>query len=268
MRRAGAYLALIIASLIFGYPLVWTVIASFKPEAEIFTLGLWTDKPTLANYRDVANAIPLLREVLNSVIIAGSQTIGALMFCSAAGFAFAKLQFPGKRALFGLLLATVMVPTFVTILPSFIIMARIGWVDTYQSVIVPGLAGAFGIFFMRQYMYAIPDELLDAARVDGGNNFTVYLRIALPICWPALGVLGILTFIAAWNNYLWPLVMLRSTSMQPIALGITSLTTSSLGTAPWGAVMAGASVAVVPLLVVFMIFQRKITSGIMRGAIR
>jgi multiple sugar transport system permease protein len=239
VRRAGAHLALIIASVIFGYPLLWTIVASFKPESQIFTLGLWTDKPTLQNYRAAANAIPLVRELLNSVIIAGSQAIGALIFCSAAGFAFAKLEFPGKRALFGLLLATVMVPSFVTILPSFIIMSKLGWVDTYQ-----------------------------AARIDGGNNFTVYRRVALPVCWPAMGVLGILTFIAAWNNYLWPLVMLRSTSMQPIALGITSLTTSSLGATPWGAIMAGASVAIVPLLVVFFFFQRKIISGVMRGAIR
>jgi len=268
VRRVLTHAGLIIACVIFGYPLLWTIAASFKPESDIFSLGLWTNKPTLQNYRDAANAIPLARELLNSIIIAGSQAIGALIFCSAAGFAFAKLEFPGKRFLFGLLLATVMVPSFVTILPSFIIMSRLGWVDTYQAVVVPGLATAFGIFFMRQYMYAIPNELLDAARVDGGNNFTVYRRVALPVCWPAMGVLGILTFVAAWNNYLWPLVMLRSSSMQPIALGITSLTTSSLGATPWGAIMAGASVAIVPLLAVFFVFQRKIISGVMRGAIR
>jgi multiple sugar transport system permease protein len=268
VRTFAAHAALLLACVVFGYPLLWTIAASFKPEGQIFTLGLWTDNPTLKNYQYAASQIPLFREVLNSVIIAGSQTIGALCFCSAAGFAFAKLKFPGQRPLFAILLATVMIPSFVTILPSFVVMSRLGWVGTYQSVIVPGLASAFGIFFMRQYMHAIPDELLDAARVDGGNNFTVFRRVALPVCWPALGVLGILTFVSAWNNYLWPLVMLRSASMQPIALGIVSLTSSSLGAAPWGSIMAGATIAVVPLVLVFIVFQRRIIAGIMRGAVK
>jgi multiple sugar transport system permease protein len=270
-RRLGhglAYLAMAVVVVIFGYPLLWTIAASFKHESDIFTLGLWTTAPTLSNYSVAANEIPLAREVLNSVIIAGSQAIGAVFFCSAAGFAFAKLKFPGQRVLFGLLLATVMVPSFVLLLPTFIIMSDIGWVDTYQAVIVPGLASAFGIFFMRQYMAAVPDELVDAARVDGGNNFMVYWRVALPVCWPALGVLGIISFIGAWNNYLWPLVMLRSATMQPIALGIVSLTSISLGATPWGAIMAGATIAVVPLVVVFLVFQKRIIAGIMRGAIK
>jgi ABC-type glycerol-3-phosphate transport system permease component len=147
-------------------------------------------------------------------------------------------------------------------------MSHFGWVNTYQSVIVPGLASAFGIFFMRQYMHYIPDELLNAARVDGGNYWTVYWRIIIPVSWPALSVLGILTFVAAWNNYLWPLVMLRSTSMQPIVLGIASVPQGGVASVSLGAIMAGATCAVVPLLIVYIIFQRKIVSGLMRGAIQ
>lgn len=267
LRMLPAHIALLIAAVIFAYPLLWMIVSSFKQEAQIFSLTLWTSHPTLANYRLALKSIPLIRQFVNSIVVAGCFTVGALLLCSAAGFAFAKLSFPGKRGLFLILVSTMMVPNFMTLLPAFLIMSDLGWVNTYQSVILPGIASAFGIFFMRQYMASIPDELLDAARIDGAGLFTVFWRIALPLSWPAIGSLGILLFVAQWNNYLWPLVMLRTSSMQTVVLGVAALPSSNFST-PWGAVLAGASVAVVPLLIIFLVFQKRIIAGVMGGALK
>jgi multiple sugar transport system permease protein len=267
LRHLPVHLILLAAAIVFAYPLLWMVMSSFKQESQVFSLTLWTSHPTLANYRLALKSIPLIRQFVNSVVIAGVFTVGALLLCSAAGFAFAKLTFPGKRGLFLILVSTMMVPNFMTLLPAFLIMSDLNWVNTYQSVILPGIASAFGIFFMRQYMHSIPDELLDAARIDGTGVFSVFWRIMLPLSWPAVGSLGILLFVAQWNNYLWPLVMLRTSSMQTIVLGVAALPNSNFST-PWGAVLAGASVAVVPLLVVFLIFQKRIIAGVMSGALK
>jgi multiple sugar transport system permease protein len=267
VRRLPAHVVLLVAAVVFAYPLLWMIMSSFKQQSQIFSLTLWTDHPTLANYRLALNSIPLIRQFANSIVVAGCFTVGALLLCSAAGFAFAKLRFPGKRGLFLILVSTMMVPNFMTLLPAFLIMAQLGWVNTYQSVILPGIASAFGIFFMRQYMKNIPDELLDAARIDGAGVFGAFWRVAVPLSWPALGSLGILLFVAQWNNYLWPLVMLRTSSMQTVVLGVAALPNSNFST-PWGAVLAGASVAVVPLLIVFLVFQKRIIAGVMGGALK
>jgi multiple sugar transport system permease protein len=267
LRRLPAHLVLLIAAVIFAYPLLWMILSSFKQESQIFSLTLWSSHPTLANYRLALKSIPLIRQFINSIIVAGCFTVGALLLCSAAGFAFAKLSFPGKRGLFLILVSTMMVPNFMTLLPAFLIMSDLGWVNTYQSVILPGIASAFGIFFMRQYMASIPDELLDAARIDGASVFGAFWRIALPLSWPAVGSLGILLFVAQWNNYLWPLVMLRTSSMQTVVLGVAALPSSNFST-PWGAVLAGASIAVVPLLIIFLVFQKRIIAGVMGGALK
>jgi multiple sugar transport system permease protein len=265
--RALTHLSLIIVSVVFGYPLVWMVASSFKRPDDIFSIGLWPNHVTLQNYRTALDAVPLLRQLGNSVLISVTYSVGALLLCSAAGFAFAKLEFPARRMFFGGMVATMMIPNFMTLLPAFLIMSKLGWINTYQSVILPNIASAFGIFFMRSYMSAIPDEILDAARVDGASTFALYRRIALPLSWPAIGSLGILLFIGQWNSYLWPLVMLRTANVQTIVLGVSALPNSTFGT-PWGAVMAGASIAIVPLLIVFFVFQRQIISGVISGSIK
>lgn len=263
--RIAIHGIILIISLIFVFPLLWMVSSSFKPIGEIFDPGLTIvpRRPTLENYQVAFAALPLLRNFFNSVFVATTFTALSLFFSSLAGFAFAKMQFPGRNSLFLLLLGTMMVPTFVTLLPSFVIISKLGWVDTYQALIVPGVANAFGIFFMRQYIQEVPDELLDAARIDGGSSFTMYRQIVLPLVKPALTALAIMQFMGTWNNFLWPLMVIRSNEMYPIVLAVAALPAANFNT-PWGAVMAGTTVAVVPLVLFFLAFQKQFVAGVMR----
>lgn len=264
-----AHTGLILVSVGFLFPIAWMVSASFTPSDQIFSSGIrfFPAHPTLDNYREAFQSLPLLRNLGNSVIISGVYTLGALFLCSLAAFAFAKLDFPFRHTLFTILLATMMVPALMTLLPSFIIMSDLHWVNTYQSVIVPGLANAFGIFFMRQYMISIPNELIDSARVDGAGNFRIFWTIIVPLCRPALAVLGIMQIIGQWNQFLWPLIMLRDNSMYTIVLAVASLPSSNFNT-PWGVVMVGGTVAVAPLIIIFLIMQRSIIAGIMAGGLK
>jgi ABC-type glycerol-3-phosphate transport system permease component len=269
VKMASGQLVLLVISILFLFPIAWMVSASFTPSEEIFSSGLrfFPANPTLENYQTAFTSLPLLRNLGNSVIIAGVYTVGALFLCSLAAFAFAKFNFPGRNVLFTILLGTMMVPALMTLLPSFIIMSNLQWVNTYQSVIVPGLANAFGIFFMRQYMIGIPDELIDAARVDGAGSFRIFWRIMLPLCRPALAVLAIMQVISQWNQFLWPLIMLRDNSMYTIVLAVAALPSSNFNT-PWGVVMVGGTVAVLPLIITFLIMQRGIIAGIMAGGLK
>jgi len=269
MARVLTHGALVVISAIFLFPLLWMVSTSLKSTGEIFNpgLNLIPAHPTLENYRVAFSALPLLRNFFNSVFIATSFTVLSLFFCSLAGFAFAKLQFPGRNGLFLVLLGTMMVPGLVGLLPSFVIMSKLGWVDTYQAVIVPGVANAFGIFFMRQYIQEIPDELLDAARLDGCSNFTIYWRLVVPLIRPALTALSIMQFMQSWNNFLWPLMVLRSNAMYTIVLAVASLPAANFNT-PWGAIMAGTTVAVVPLVLFFLAFQKQFVAGVMRVGLK
>ena len=269
LKMAIGQLVLLGISVLFLFPIGWMVSASFTPSDEIFSSGLrfFPANPTLENYQTAFTSLPLLRNLGNSVIIAGVYTVGALFLCSLAAFAFAKFNFPGRNVLFTILLGTMMVPALMTLLPSFIIMSNLQWVNTYQSVIVPGLANAFGIFFMRQYMIGIPDELIDAARVDGAGSFRIFWRIMLPLCRPALAVLAIMQVISQWNQFLWPLIMLRDNSMYTIVLAVAALPSSNFNT-PWGVVMVGGTVAVLPLIITFLIMQRGIIAGIMAGGLK
>jgi ABC-type glycerol-3-phosphate transport system permease component len=268
-RKIVAHTVLIVISASFLFPIAWMISASFTPSDEIFSSGihLFPVHPTLENYRIAFQSFPLLRNLGNSVLIAGLYTIGASFLCSLAAFAFAKFDFPFRNALFAILIATMMVPALMTILPAFIIMSNLHWVNTYQSVIVPFLASAFGIFFMRQYMLGIPDEFIDSARIDGASNFRIFWTIVVPLCRPALAVLAIMQIIGQWNQFLWPLIMLRDSSMYTVVLAVASLPSSNFNT-PWGVVMVGGTVAVLPLIVIFLVMQRGIIAGIMAGGLK
>ena len=268
-RKMVAHTVLIVVSVAFLFPIAWMISASFTPSDEIFSSGihLFPVHPTLENYRMAFQSFPLLRNLGNSILIAGVYTIGASFLCALAAFAFAKFDFPFRNALFAILLATMMVPALMTILPAFIIMSDLHWVNTYQSVIVPFLASAFGIFFMRQYMLGIPDEFIDSARIDGASNFRIFWTIVVPLCRPALAVLGIMQIIGQWNQFLWPLIMLRDSSMYTVVLAVASLPASNFNT-PWGVVMVGGTVAVLPLILIFLVMQRGIIAGIMAGGLK
>jgi ABC-type glycerol-3-phosphate transport system permease component len=243
--------------------------ASFKQPAELLGSAqrLLPSSITLENYKQAFTVVPLLRNLFNSIFISGCYTLLALIFCTLGGFAFAKFDFPGRKWLFALLLGTMMVPTAVGIVPSFIIMKKLHWVNTYYSVIIPGTAHAFGIFFMRQYISSVPDEILDAAKIDGCTDFGMYWRIILPVIKPAMVTLAIMDFIGTWNDYLWPLIMLRKLDMYTILLAITAFPAPQFRT-PWGPVMAGSTVSVIPLIILFLLFQKQIVSGLTVGSIK
>ena len=264
------YLFLVITTIIILYPLAWMIGAAFKPDAEILSVRLNPIplNPTLDPMKAMFDTIPVIRNIFNSFVVAISSTALSLLFTSLGGYAFAKFKFPGNRILFYFILATMLIPPELNLVPSFLIMVRLGWVNTFLPLIIPGAASAFGIFLMRQYCASIPTELLEAARLDGASEFGVYWRIVLPIMSPALAALGTLNFVGSWNDFVWPLIILRDPSIQTIMVSIARLPTAQGYNTPWGVIVAGATVAVIPTLLVFIFAQRYIVSGLTAGSIR
>jgi multiple sugar transport system permease protein len=214
------------------------------------------------NYSRLSDAIPLGRMYLNSMIVTTLTTLGILLSSSLAGYGFAKFQFPGRDLLFLLVLATMMIPFFVVLLPIFYMISELGWINTYQGLIVPNVVTGFGIFLMRQYMLSLPDEVLDAARIDGASEFEIYWRMALPLSTPVIGALGILAFVYQWNNFLWPLVVARSSDMWTVPVGLNSLRVFASSAEVINLQMAGAALAIVPVMIVFLLLQRYFVRGI------
>jgi ABC-type glycerol-3-phosphate transport system permease component len=220
-----------------------------------------------SNLSELFRRIPFSQNLLNTAFVATTSTILSLFLCALGGFAFAKLQFPGRDVLLTIMLSTMMIPGQVTLVPLFIIMNRLGWLDTYYPLIIPGAANAFGIFLMRQYATAIPDELIDAARIDGCGSFRIFRSVAAPILQPALTVVGLIFFMGSWNEFLWPLIVLKSMNMYTVPVALSSLV--GLGyVVPYGVILAGATISSLPLAVLFLIFQRGFVSGILAGAVK
>ena len=219
------YLILIVLTVVAIFPFYWMLVGSFTPLGDLFARppALWPRHPTIDNYFQLFDRIPFGRNLLNSFIISFSYAVLALFLSTLAGFGFAKYRFPGREVLFYLMIATLMLPDEVLVIPLFIVMSQIGWVDTYQGAVLPGVASAFGIFWMRQYMSSIPDEMLDAARIDGASEPQIYWRLILPVLGPGLAALAIILFMRSWNAFLWPLVVLRSESMYTVPLSLARL---------------------------------------------
>jgi ABC-type glycerol-3-phosphate transport system permease component len=270
VRRALSYAALGLVALLSLFPLYWLAISAFKSQPQIFAVRpqLIPLPPNVENFRDVWRETPIARAFVNSVVIAGSFVTLSLFLCSLAGYAFAKFpSAPGAKKLFSFVLATMLIPGAVTLIPNFLVMARLGLVNTYWSLILPGAAGAFGIFWMRQYIDAhVPDDLLHAARIDGCTEFEIYWRIVLPVCRPALAALGVIQLIASWNNLLSAFIMLRTPDMQtlPVLMYLLQGETRT----PWGMLMAAGLLATLPLVIAFVLFQRQFISGMTAGAIK
>jgi len=244
-------------------PLIWMVVSSVEPEGEIrqFPPTLIPDQVTWSNYTELFASLNFPRYFLNSVVVALIVTVGSVLFSAMVGYALAKLDFPGKRTLFALVMGTLMVPGMVTFVPLFVLVANLDLVNTYAALVLPFLAAPFGVFLMRQFMLDVPDELLDAARVDGAGEFRTFFRIVLPQARPALATLGILTFLGSWNNFLWPLVAVQSADKYtlPVALALYS---TGQNTVQYGLLVAGATVIVLPILIVFLVLQRHIVQGV------
>ncbi len=263
------YLLLILGILILVGPFVWMVLGSFKTTGELRQVPpTWfPEAPTLANYEDLFSRLNFLGYFFNSTVVALAVTIGNIVFCSMLGYALAKLEFPGKRILFVVVLGTLMVPSVVTFMPLFVLTANLGLVNTHAGLILPFLVGAFGVFLMRQFIAGLPDELLDAARVDGAGEHYIFWRIILPLCGPALATLGILTFLGSWNSFLWPLVVATSDTMYTLPVAIALFATGQQET-NIALLMAGSVVVIVPVLIVFIALQRYFTQGIAMTGIK
>lgn len=254
------------------YPLILMVFGSIKTSAQLAAnpSGL-PALPTFQNYIRLLhyNGGIILRTFANGVFIAGASTILTVFISALAAFAFAKYRFKGRDLVFIALLLTMMIPYQLEIPSLFLLMAKIGWLNTYQVQIFPGIASVFTMFIIRQYILSIPDSLLEAARVDGAGEWYIFRRIIMPMAAPVLGAMFILTFLAKWNAYLWPLVMVNSVSKLPIMVILPTLnTSSSTYYVPWELVLAGCTIVTVPMIVVFLIFQDKFLKSVAIGAVR
>jgi multiple sugar transport system permease protein len=253
------YLFLIIGATVMLLPFAWMILSSMMTANEILARPLtwFPANPGFDAYRGLRDAIPLGRMYLNSMIVTTVTTVGILLTSSLAGYGFAKFQFPGRDVLFLIVLATMMIPFFVVLIPIFYMISKFGWIDSYPGLIVPNIATAFGIFLMRQYMLSLPDEVLDAARVDGASEFEIYWRIVLPLSTPVIGALGILAFVFQWT-----LVVARSDTMWTVPVGLNSLRVYASSAQVINMQMAGATLGIVPLVVVFLALQRYFVRGI------
>jgi ABC-type glycerol-3-phosphate transport system permease component len=261
---------LIVISIYMILPFVWMISSSLKPENEIFSIPpiIISKNMTLDAYKTVVVDGNIIRILLNTFIVAAGATIARLFFCSLGGFGFAKYKFIGKGPLFAILVATLVVPFSVTLIPLFVIMAKLKWTNTFLPLIIPGAASAFGIFFMRQYISTINNELLDSARIDGAGEFTIFLRIILPIVSPGMTSLGLIFFMGAWNDFLWPLVILKKPDLFTLPIAINQMIQSMIGRPVYSQQMAAAVISIIPLLIIFLVFQRRFVEGITAGAVK
>ena len=262
------YTVLIAISLFMLLPFAWMLSTSFKLAQDIFGYPpqFIPDNPVLDNYTYVIGK-GAFRNLYNTAFIALLFTVVSLFFTTLGGYGFAKFKFPGKDSLFAFLLATMVIPGAVMMVPSFIIIRNIGWVDTPWALIIPGAASAFGIFFFRQFISTISDELIDAARIDGATEFGIYWRIILPIIAPAMTSMGLIFFMGSWNAYQGPRIYLTSPAKFVMTQAIMSMQ-GSAGFTAWGEYMALSVISLIPLLILFLVFQRRIVEGIMAGAVK
>jgi multiple sugar transport system permease protein len=259
----GAGLVIMVA------PFWFTFVFATHSRAEIFASPppLWFGTHFMDNLALLLERLPFWRNLAMSLYVASMTTLLNLVLCSMAGFAFAVYEFPGKKGLFAFVVGSMMLPSFLNMIQSFMVMDLLGWIDEPRALYIPGAAGALGIFLMRQYIgSAIPRDLIDAARIDGAGEFRIYASVVVPLAKPALGTLGLITFIASWNNFVGPLVVLRSVENYTVPLALRSM--QSPNNTEWGALMAGSAIAMLPLLVVFAFSARRLVAGLTSGAVR
>jgi ABC-type glycerol-3-phosphate transport system permease component len=263
------YVLLLLVCAGMTFPFLWMLTSSLKPFEEIFAGDTFLpENPTLHNYTSLFRQANALDRIWNSFFIALTATMLSVFLCALGGYAFAKFRFPGRRVLFSIMLASLAVPFAVVMVPLFVMMRNFfHWIDTPWPLIVPGAANAFGVFFMRQYMYSISDEMLDAARVDGATEFGIFLRIVLPTSVPGLVSLAIIFFMGSWNNFLWPSAVLRSPENYTVPLMLNSLQ-GPPGRTAFDVLMAGSVISLLPLLVIFLVLQRHLIAGITAGSVK
>lgn len=253
-------LALVLGAVVMLFPFLWTVVTSITPGGTLAEgPTLWVDDPTLDAYRQLGDALPIVRIVINSFWIAAVTTLLQLFTGSTAAYAFSRIPFRGKNLVFGLYLATLMVPLQVLIVPLFIQLTRVHLNDTYFALIAPTMASAFGVFLLRQAMDQVPRELDEAATLDGAGHLRIFSTVVLPLVRPALATVAVLAFMSSWNSYLWPLVVIRSPELMTLPLGIATL--QGRYTTQWDVMMAGSVVSIVPIAIVYLLAQRYVIAG-------
>lgn len=262
LSQAAQYALLSFGGFIMVFPYLWMISTSFKARGTWYNISLLPEQFSLEHYQTLLSASLLPRWYLNTIVVAVVATTSTAFFSALAGYVFAKYEFPGRELMFIIILSTIMIPTEMLIVPWYVAIARIlHWVDTLQGVMMPGMITVFGVFVMRQFIGNIPDELLDAGRIDGVSEFGLFWRICLPIARPALAVVVIFTFLGHWNDFLWPLIVVNSDHMQTLQVGLSRLSSLETG-ADWGGTMSGAALASIPMLIVFLFFQKQIVRGI------
>lgn len=276
-RKGGApvwgkvltHAVLIAGVLVTVFPFVWVALMGTHSRSEIYSSPppFWIGDDLPTNYAKLLEVMPFWQVLLNSLWVSVAGTAGAVLFCSMCAFGFFAYDFRGKNVIFGIMIASMMVPPVLTLIPFFLTVKFLGLLDTHLAIWLPGVANAFGIFLIRQYMVtSISRDLLDAAKVDGASDFRIYWSVVLPLIKPALATLGIVMFIGLWNNFLTPLIVLSSPDKYVLTLALRSV--QSVANSPWGAIMLGTFLSMVPLLLAFLFFSRQMMAGLTAGAVK
>ena len=264
IKNFFSHLVLMAGAITMIFPFYWMLKTSFLTDSQALEMPpkLWFSFPLyFGNYKEVFELAATGRAICNSLFIAVVSTAGVLFTSSLAAFAFAKLRFPGEKKLFGLIFATMLIPSQVTLIPLYVVFSKIGWVDTHLPLIVPQImVNAYGVFLIRQFMVSVPDSYIEAAKLDGAGYLRIYAGIMLPLCKPALVTLGMFTFVGNWNNFVVPLIYLNTEELFTLPLIINSF--RSAYAVDWGLLMAGSTVAVLPLLLIYLFAQRSFIEGI------
>lgn len=260
--KSAAYAILGVLALAMIFPFFWMLMSSFKDASQIFEPRLIPERPTLDNYAQIlfSGNSRFPRWFLNSAIVAVCTTASVLFFDSLLGYTLSKFDFPGKKIIFLLIISTLMIPTEMLVIPWYALTRAMHWGNSYWGIMFPGMISAFGVFLMRQFMTTIPDDLLDAARIDGMGELRIFVRVVLPLVTPALATLAIFNFIGNWNAFLWPLVVASKPRMFTLPVGLANF--SGEAGSDWHLIMTGATVAMIPLVIIFLVFQRQIVRGI------
>lgn len=268
LNRAFFYLLILIAVAVVVFPLIWMLGTALKPNGQILDLraSLWPSQFEWSNIVKAWNSAPFGRWYLNSVIFAVCATIGQIFTAMMAGYAFAMFEFPGKRILFYILLCGLMVPFTVVIVPVVQILATLHWLNTYEGLIIPNIAFALGTFLFRQFFFSVPLELGEAARIDGASEWRIFVRVYSPLARPVIAALAIISFLTNWNNFLFPLLVVNTTSMDVVSQGLSVFQTQF--STNYDLIMSAALIAIVPILVVALAAQRQIVEGISLGAVQ
>ncbi len=268
MYKMLPYLVLCFIWVIMVGPILWTVLTSFKPESEIqsYPLTFWPENPTLKNYERAFSVLPLGRFFLNSIITASLTVITNVVFATLAGYTFARKNFRGKNLLFLLVLSTIMIPFHIRLIPTYMMIMKLNLLDTYSGIFLPISVTAFGIFLMRQYFLSFPREIEDAGLIDGCSPWGVFFRLVLPVSKPGIATVAIFSMLQSWDDFLWPLVVTSKTDMFVLPVGISLFL--GLKVYEWGPVMAVASMATIPVIIVYIFLQKYFIAGLTAGAVK